>query len=352
MVIHITFLERSHMANLTQASEELFRRAPDERFESLQLLHDYVRGQKRGSTDRWKSPKELILDNELRLCMGTDGAFLMNDWSFSQLCKMAGVAKDTVNRLSPGTATLVLGETLPRNGTKPLQILTAHDDVIRSIHGTQYTRLWNNDLVAMVREYATDFTPPQKGMNGATGLYAGEQDMFVFMIDPMGWVEIGGENYAPGFFLWNSEVGRRSLGITTFWFQAVCQNHIVWDATEVVEFSRKHTAKVSDGLFDIRRIIEGLVQKRDARKDGFVAVIRKAMAEKLGDDAEEVLKVLNRQGITRNVAKQALALAERQGRFTVWSLVDALTRLSGQMTNAGDRSDADEKAAGLLELVA
>lgn len=33
-------------------------------------------------------------------------------------------------------------------------------------------------------------------------------------------------------------------------------------------------------------------------------------------------------------------------------LVDALTRLAGETQNAGDRTDADQTAAGLLELVA
>ena len=74
----------------------------------------------------------------------------------------------------------------------------------------------------------------------------------------------------PGFFLWNSEVGRRSVGVQTFWFQAVCANHIVWDAVEVTEFSRKHTANVRDGLTRIRETLTRLVQVRDQRRDGFV----------------------------------------------------------------------------------
>src|SRR5205823_12486340 len=123
---------------------------------------------------------------------------------------------------------------------------------------------------------------------GGTGLYCGEQDMFVFLIDPLGWAEINGEHFAPGFFLWNSEVGRRSIGIQTFWFQAVCANHIVWDAVEVVDFSRKHTANVHDSLGELRRIIEGLVAKRDARRDSFAKVIGKAMQEQLGTDADDV----------------------------------------------------------------
>src|SRR5262249_9792321 len=161
------------------------------------------------------------------------GAFLMNDWSFTQLCTLAHVSKDTVNRLSGQTALSVFHETLPE-GNKPLQVLT-QDEVIRSIHGVSYTRLFNADLLDMIREAAGDFQPPAKGMNGGTGLYAGEPDLFCFLIDPNGWAEIGGQAFAPGFFVWNSEVGKRSLGIETFWFQKICQNHIVWDAVEVVE---------------------------------------------------------------------------------------------------------------------
>ena len=204
----------------------------------------------------------------------------------------------------------------------------------------------------MIREFATDFQPPQQAITGGTGLYAGEQDLFVFLIDPLGWTEIEGEAFAPGFYAWNSEVGRRSIGIETFWFQAVCQNHLVWDAVEVVEFSRKHTANVHDALTGIQRIIEALVATRDARKDAFVSVIRKAMETKLGDDAEETFKEVCKNGIPRSVAKEAITLAQEKGRFTVWSLIDALTRLSQESRYVGDRTEADQKAAQLLTLVA
>ena len=83
--------------------------------------------------------------------------------------------------------------------------------------------------------------------------------------------------------MWNSEVGKRSLGVQTFWFEQVCGNHIVWDAIEIVEFTRKHTGNVSESLTDMRRIIEGLVEKRDERKDGFARVIAKAMKATVGD---------------------------------------------------------------------
>ena len=337
------------MATLTHAHKELFRRTPDERFDSLKSLIQHCQRQKNESIDRWHPPQSIVpYPNDSRLSMevGNDGAFLLNDWSFSQLCGLARIKKDTVNRLSPETATAVFRETLPQ-GNKPLQFLTS-EKVVRSIHAASYTRLWNTELLAVVQEFATDFMPPQTASGGGTGLYAGEQDLFAFLIDPSGWAEIKGEVFAPGFFLWNSEVGKRSVGISTFWFQKVCANHIVWDATEVVEFTRKHTANVHGALADIRQAIEQLVEKRDARRDGFVKVMQKAMQEKLGADAEEAMKVMARNGIPRQLAKDALKIAEQQGAFTIFAIVDALTRLAGQLPNAGDRLETDQKASALI----
>jgi hypothetical protein len=286
----------------------------------------------------------------MTLCIGSDSDYQLNDWSFAQICRISGVSKDTLNRLSPKTASRALQETLPA-GDKPLQLLTT-GGMVRSIHGVAYTRLWNADLLSVISEFATDFQPPQEAVDGGTGLYCGEQDMFCFMIDPTGWADIDGEAFAPGFFCWNSEVGRRTVGIQTFWFQAVCCNHIVWDATEVVDFTRKHTANVGDALVEIRRIIESLVNKRDARRDAFVHVLRKAMTTRLGENADEVTKTLAENGISRNLAKEALAIAEEKGAFTIFALVDAITRLSRKLPNAGDRNEADQKAATLLALAA
>jgi len=174
--------------------------------------------------------------------------------------------------------------------------------------------------------------------------------MFCFLIDPTGWAEIDGEAFAPGFFVWNSEVGRRSVGIQTFWFQAICQNHIVWDAVEVAEFTRKHTANVHDSLAENRRRVEALVEKRDQRRDGFVQVVRKAMQTRLGTDADEALKVLQQRGIQQKLAKQAIESAQRQGALTIFAVVDALTQMARNLVNAGDRTEADEKASALLAL--
>lgn len=339
------------MATLTLAHRELFKRRPDECFDSFDSLHQHCTRQRVQSNEFWERPQDLTVTHDLTFCTDDGSELTLNDWSFSQVCRMSGISKDTINRLSHKTASRAIEETLPRSD-KPLQIAETGGQ-IRSVHGVAYTRLWNVELLDVVREFATEFTPPQKATDDtSTGLYCGEQDMFAFMIDPTGWAEIEGEAFAPGFFIWNSEVGRRSVGIQTFWFQKVCQNHIVWDATKVVDFSRKHTANVREALDEIRKHIEQLVLTRDQRRDSFTEVIRKAMKERLGRDVDEVMKVLSAGKIPRTLVKEAMEIAKRQGGFTVFSLVDALTKLSQKITYAGDRTELEVRIGQLLALAA
>ncbi|MBY0513830.1 MAG: hypothetical protein K2P78_07945, partial [Gemmataceae bacterium] len=76
-----------------------------------------------------------------------------------------------------------------------------------------------------------------------------------------------------------------------------------------------------------------------------------AMQQTLGADAEEVMKALAKHGLSRGLAKQAVETVAG-GRFTVFALVDALTRLARQVEYAGDRTAVDVQAAALLALAA
>lgn len=340
------------MANLKRASQQLFSRPNDERFESLDALISHCSRVKDESNIHWHLPTEIThcpVGLDLGLQIGGNGVHSFNDWSFGQTCSIAEVHKDTVNRLGADTASRVLRETLPIGG-KPLQLLT-QGDVVRSIHGAAYTRLFDVDLLEVVRNEADGFHAPPQGLNGATGFYAGQQDMFAFLIDDSAWVEIGGEQFAPGFFVWNSEVGRRTLGIETFWFQHICANHIVWDAIEVVRFCRKHTAKVGDALDDVQAIIARLIRTRNQRKDAFAKSIEKAMETSLGSTAEEATKALSGHGLSASIVKSAIdSMVANGSKFSVFHAVHAMTRLTGRLTNAGDRIEQDARIGTLLSL--
>jgi len=68
--------------------------------------------------------------------------------------------------------------------------------------------------------------------------------------------------------------------------------------------------------------------------------------------ADEALELLSQRGFGKNLAKQAVEIARQRGGLTVFSVVDALTRLSANLKNAGDRAEADERAGRLLALAA
>ncbi len=53
------------MVHLTQASRELFRRSPDERFETLEALVAHCRTQRDSSTELWQPPREMQLTGKL-----------------------------------------------------------------------------------------------------------------------------------------------------------------------------------------------------------------------------------------------------------------------------------------------
>ena len=338
------------MANLMRASRELFSREPDECFESLNDLREHCYSQREKSGEHWCKPQSVIpvaKERSLSVQLEIGEEFALNDWSFKQLSRLCGVSADTLNRLSPQTAAKAIEETLPKSD-RPIQFL-AGENSMRSIHGISYTRLWNTELLDVAAEFENEFQPPKRAFNQhGTGLYAGDRDMFAFLIDDNAWVEIDGDKFAPGMFIWNSETGSRSLGCSTFWYQHICSNHIVWGCTEVNEFTRKHTASVRDGLSEIKRIIESLVELKTRRQDRFVDMMDRAKSQKLGSDLDEVSKLLRKQGIPMGMIKNAANIVAQNHTAFAW--VDALTRASGLIQFAGQRAALDQKIGSILAL--
>ena len=70
-----------------------------------------------------------------------------------------------------------------------------------------------------------------------TTLFASDRDMFVFLADEDNRIENPNRragrfgSFARGFFVWNSEVGKTTLGAGFFLFDYVCCNRIVWGET-------------------------------------------------------------------------------------------------------------------------
>src|SRR5205085_2211526 len=85
-----------------------------------------------------------------------------------------------------------------------------------------------------------------------TTLFASDRDMFVFLADEDRRIEVPGRrngsggSMARGFFVWNSEVGDKTLGLGFFLFDYVCCNRIVWGADQYTESRTPPTAGIGD----------------------------------------------------------------------------------------------------------
>src|SRR5262245_38150768 len=95
------------MSTLTRANRELFQRGPDETFQTLDELEQHCVEQRENSSDDWQLPQTLmprLHGDRLSLTLEKRGEIGLNDWSFTQMCRLAGISRDTINRLSPETA--------------------------------------------------------------------------------------------------------------------------------------------------------------------------------------------------------------------------------------------------------
>ena len=82
------------MAILKKAHSELFRRTPDEAYKSFDDLYEHCSQQRLLSEDLWERPQDLTLTHDMTICTGGGDELCLNDWSFSQMCRMAGVSKE------------------------------------------------------------------------------------------------------------------------------------------------------------------------------------------------------------------------------------------------------------------
>lgn len=335
------------MTDRNRFRHRLFRRAPDKRFATFDDLAFHCRQIRHTSHYCWQTPNRLTITDELKLVIG-EAELSLNDWSFGQLCAMARLNKGTLNRVTPRMASHVLQRMLSLSD-RPWEFLATWG-TIRAIHALSYAPLWNSELIAVLREFAPVWQAPRANSTESRELFCGEQDMFCFLIDSAGFVEIEQEEFVPGLVVWNSEVGRRSLGIQAFWYQRGCHNHLLWDPLYTIPRLRKHLGDVRQGLDQIGRVIEALERRRNERRDEFARVVRKAQRLRFGHKPDEVWLRLRNLGFGSRLTRRVLDSTLSEGRLTIFAVTEALTRLSQSQTYAAERTALDIQATSLLTL--
>lgn len=369
------------MVDLMQASNQWASRPDDERFPDLDSLLAFVRGVKDRSAEAAPVPRNLLAVSEddrskaLVLTAGASPPMALSNWSFSQVCGLAKPA--AAERALPSSALghypagmvaplLTYGLTHCRDPRKRVKLLAERPASsgglprLRAVTGESYGRIWDAWCVEAVCGRAAEsgwVVPPAYGDRPA-GLYASDRDLFCFMVDsPEASYMVRDpesdrtEALHRGFFLWNSEVGSKSVGLLLFWFNGTCGNHIVWAASQIKEIRLKHTAHVRTRIGGAVR--RGLQLAAGARSDDLDG-IRAAMSSWLVDKSAKVEKVVpvvqRRTGLSQRISKRAvdLAVAEGSNPRTAWGAVQGVTALARGTAYADARVELERAAAGLM----
>lgn len=195
------------------------------------------------------------------------------------------------------------------------------------------------------------------------GLYRGDKDMFIFMVDetrPI--IEPGA--VAPkfrGFFLRNSEVGAGALELTMFLYDAVCGNHIVWGAEAVKRVRARHIdTNATHALGDVAPALRLYAESSTKDTVKMLTAARQTMIADTRMGVIDAVYALRYQRIGKGEISRAFDIADSDaGRargygdaHSVYGIVSGLTQLSQEEHNADMRHAIDAAAGKLLATAA
>jgi hypothetical protein len=264
-----------------------------------------------------------------------------------------------------------LGEQKEEGDERENRVLFDYADglyTVRAFNGSRYSRVWDYQVV----ESLTDLTakgwdvPPAYDPNnfggevtkGHSGLYCGDRDCFIFMVNENNRIDDGSDNgLARGFFVSNSEVGAAAWGITTFLYAYICGNHIVWGAEDVSHIKVRHVGNADQKVMESLKTQLGLYAEQGSKK--LEASIKKAKAFELGASDEEVedlifqLRILPRK-IVRAAIEEATEYEDVLGAtpLSAWGVSQGVTRVSQREEFADSRVRVDQATEKILKLVA
>lgn len=263
-----------------EVSAQWYTRPDDEKFLNLSSLKAQVAKWRQASFSREFTPAEVrfLTDKDnpqaLQVEVGDHGVFDLTNHCFDQLASMASAPAQYLRDLPAALVAANLRYGLLANEDQNAKQAYLMDEgsapVLRALTSTRYGRIYDEDVVDAVMKLAGEGTgdthwkvPGMIDWGGAHGvtynphvditketttLYASDRDIFLFLVDDTHPIEVGKlADGSPdlmfrGFYVWNSEVGKRTFGVATMYLRGVCQNRNLWGVEGFQEVIFKHTS--------------------------------------------------------------------------------------------------------------
>jgi len=349
--------------NLYDAHKQWVSRSPDERFASIDALLDFTGKRKRDSVEDMRQLRSLRIYASHGGALNLNGHLphaILTNWAFSQLCQRVGAPAGYLRSLPADVAAQCLEYGIGKSADE-CNILTrksadADDDAAANLAAAftsgNYGRIWDYDVLTELQSAIaeTAWRTPPSASNGSSGLYASDRDMFVFLINDEQPIEIGNAKLSRGFFCWNSETGSATFGLTTFLYNHVCGNGVVWGAEQVEELKIVHRNRALSRFYaEAVPVLNRFVENRNL-DNRIKDTVSRAMNRRTGSTLEEILALFKDQPFTKHEIASAwnTGQAEREDTSTLWGMVQGFSAVARQLSFADKRVSLERRAGALL----
>lgn len=358
---------------LMRASNEWARRPDDERYLNLPDMRDHFAFEREASRMLVVPSKKISLipaaDNKgLSVAADKFESHAPNHWSFGQLAALAEAPAGYLRTIPSPIVSDCLNYGLRfKRAIEDVGVLlysNGHAE-LRAATGPNYGRVWNSEVLdALISRFGDGITgdwrvPGEFGKavevtRANTTLYAGDRDMFVFLADEKNRITVPNRrngqsgSMARGFFLWNSEVGKTTLGIGTFLFDYVCCNRIVWGADAYQEIRVRHTSSAPLRWLD--EVQPVLLAYSNASAKPIEDAIKAAQEKKVEDVDAFLRERFGKQLITP--FKKVHELEEGRPIETIWDVTVAATAYARGVGHIDARVDLERIAGDVMKMAA
>lgn len=377
-------------------SMQWMSRPADQRFLSLDALHDYKRefwegsfqSRSRTADVELLAPSGALTPEDLhKLTVGVKidtpeiqqvREIAPTHHAFTQLCALGKTPSQFMRELPSPLVVDVLGWRLRHareveeiklyGGATQLYAATGPDygripdfecvEAVRQVAGSgRGERRWK---IPGVIDWGSHMYDPEAPVTGeSTTLYASDRDVFMFLVDDRNPIEVGRlADGSPdlmfrGFYLQNSEMGTRSLKLAAFYLRAVCMNRNLWGVEHFEDLTIRHTRLAPDRW--LQQCVPTLNAYADGSAQKLIAGVAAAKAAKVADDHAGAVEFLAQRKFSAARITAVLEQGEKEEGHpprTAWDMAQAITANARLVPNTDDRLTLEIEARKILDKVA
>lgn len=382
-------------SNDSTVSMQWMSRPADQRYLSLDALHDYKKNFWEGSFQTRSQSKDVELIapevetsadmHKLKVGVKVSTPLITEvreicptHQAFGQLCGLAKAPAAYLRELPSPMVSDQLNYRLRFSREVEEIKLYGGAEQLYAATGPDYGRIPDYEVVKAVMQVAGSgrgemrwkipgvvdwnthmYNPEAPVTKDSTTLYASDRDVFMFLVDDRNPIEVGKlADGSPdlmfrGFYIQNSEMGARSLKLAAFYLRAVCMNRNLWGVEGFQEIKINHTRLAPDRW--LQQAQPALTSYANGSQTKLIEGVKAAKEAKLVANEEDAIAFLRDRKFSATKAKAILERGEReegQQPRSAWDFAQAITADARDILNTDDRIGQEREAQRILDKIA